>query len=159
MALEVGGAILALLIIGGAAYAVSRRRREIEEDEYYYSDEPAAEDHAEPLAAEPVAEPEVHEPVAEIAPVAAAAESPPAFAWGNPSPAENQVEQSGGDDRLPGETWVERAYRGPSANNPSLSLRKRLKRASFFDMKERQATGGEAAPTETAREDQDLVSA
>jgi len=36
---------------------------------------------------------------------------------------------------------VQAAYRGPTADNPSLSLKRRLKRASFFDMKERQALG------------------
>lgn len=158
-ALEVGGGILALLILGGGAYALSRRRRRVDEEEEWYSDEPASEDYAEPVAAEPSHEAEMHERVADTAPVAAAAESPSAFAWGNQSAADREVEASDGDDRRPGETWVERAYRGPSANNPSLSLRKRLKRASFFDMKERQATGGEPGTAETAREDGELVSA
>jgi hypothetical protein len=50
------------------------------------------------------------------------------------------------DDRRPGETWVERAYRGPTPNNPSVSLRNRLKRAAFFDKREREAAAGLAAP-------------
>jgi hypothetical protein len=50
------------------------------------------------------------------------------------------------DDRRPGETWVERAYRGPTPNNPSVSLRNRLKRAAFFDKREREAAAGLATP-------------
>ena len=38
------------------------------------------------------------------------------------------------------------AYRGPTSDNPSLSLRKRLKRASFFDGRERIAAGIEGSP-------------
>ena len=53
-----------------------------------------------------------------------------------------------GDDRFPGETWVQRAYRGPTANNPSVSLRARLKRAAFFDKREREVAAGKAEPVE-----------
>ena len=52
------------------------------------------------------------------------------------------------DDRRPGETWVERAYRGPTADNPSVSLRTRLKRAAFFDKRERDVAAGIAKPVE-----------
>ena len=34
---------------------------------------------------------------------------------------------------------VQAAYRGPTEDNPSLSLKHRLRRASFFDQRERQA--------------------
>ena len=56
------------------------------------------------------------------------------------------------------------AYRGPSDQNPFLSLRRRLKRASFFDQREREASQGVAQsasaytrstatqPTATARQ-------
>ena len=70
-----------------------------------------------------------------------------AFAWGGAQARDEQVRDSS-DDRRPGETWVERAYRGPTADNPSLSLRKRLKRAAFFDKREREAAAGRAAPVE-----------
>ena len=49
-------------------------------------------------------------------------------------------------ERRSGETWVERAHRGPTPDNPSLSLRKRLKRAAFFDARERQVAEGRAEP-------------
>jgi hypothetical protein len=44
------------------------------------------------------------------------------------------------------------AYRGPTADNPSLSLKRRLKRASFFDQRERMATAPNAAQVETRAE-------
>ena len=39
---------------------------------------------------------------------------------------------------------VQAAYRGPTADNPSLSLQRRLKRARFFDQRERLASGNTA---------------
>jgi hypothetical protein len=74
--------------------------------------------------------------------------APSAFAWGNEQAADPQVAEKISDDRRPGETWVERAYRGPSAENPSQSLRKRLKRAAFFDKRDREVAAGKAAPVE-----------
>jgi hypothetical protein len=35
---------------------------------------------------------------------------------------------------------------GPTPDNPSLSLKKRLKRAAFFDQREREVAAGEAVP-------------
>jgi len=37
---------------------------------------------------------------------------------------------------------------GPTPDNPSLSLKKRLKRAAFFDQRERDVAAGEAVPVE-----------
>jgi hypothetical protein len=37
---------------------------------------------------------------------------------------------------------------GPTPDNPSLSLEKRLKRARFFDQRERQVAAGEAVPVD-----------
>jgi hypothetical protein len=51
--------------------------------------------------------------------------------------------------RREGESHVERAYRGPTPDNPSLSLKKRLKRAHFFDQRERDAAAGEAVPVDS----------
>jgi hypothetical protein len=70
-----------------------------------------------------------------------------AFAWGNSQPAA-QPAADDESDRLPGESWVERAYRGPSPANPSVSLRARLKRAAFFDKREREVAQGTAEPVE-----------
>ena len=47
---------------------------------------------------------------------------------------------------------VKAAYRGPTADNPSLSLKRRLKHASFFDQRERVATTPNVAQAETPTE-------
>jgi hypothetical protein len=146
--LELGGGALALLALGGGALALMRRRRRDEEvwvdDEAAYHGEPA-EVHDEPmLAAAPAATPR-HDPAtrepAFIAPPASA------FAW-NEGPRHDVQASDDADDRLPGESWVDRAHRGPSASNPSLSLKKRLKRAAFFDQRERDVAEGTAVPVE-----------
>ncbi|MCF2514589.1 hypothetical protein LVY65_05855 [Sphingomonas sp. G124] len=46
------------------------------------------------------------------------------------------------------ESHVDRAMRGPTPDNPSLSLKKRLKRAAFFDQRDRQVAAGEAEPVD-----------
>jgi len=136
-ALELGGGALAILALGAGAFAISRRRR-------HADDEVWEEDVA--MTEEPMGDTVHHEPVAAYdPPVLAPGE--PAFAWGTMSPREEHVERSM-DARQPGETWVERAYRGPTADNPSQSLRKRLKRAAFFDKREREIAANKAAPVE-----------
>ena len=131
-ALEVGAGALALLAIGGGAWALSRRRRHEEEfvDEAY---EPQTVAEAEPV-----------EPAPAVSQEQPAIVAPSAFAWGNQPAASDD-----GSDRRPGESWVERAYRGPSPANPSVSLRARLKRAAFFDKREREVAAGIAEPVET----------
>ena len=86
-----------------------------------------------------------HDPILEPEPPMIA---PSAFAWGNTQPAAAASDDDG-SDRNPGESWVERAYRGPSPANPSVSLRARLKRAAFFDKREREVAAGKAEPVET----------
>jgi hypothetical protein len=94
------------------------------------------------------AEPVIHEPAPVIHEPEPAMIAPSAFAWGNHDRgAETQVDDD--DDRLAGESWVERAYRGPSPGNPSVSLRARLKRAAFFDKREREVAAGTAEPVDT----------
>lgn len=130
-AIMFGGGALALLALGGGAFAFARRRRhqdEIMEDSVT----------AEPMTIEPEPMPR-HDVIHEEQPAIVA---PSAFAWGNPQPVESTVQHRDG------ETWVERAYRGPTPDNPSLSLRKRLKRANFFDARERRVAAGRAEPIE-----------
>ena len=136
------GGALALLALGGTALAVTRRRRRHEEEDAWVDEEPVA----------PVVEPAPvaqHDPISAEQPLIVA---PSAFAWGDRpvsgdavSAGEPLVDQ---DDRLPGETWIQRAHRGPTANNPSVSLRNRLKRAAFFDQRDRDVAAGRAEPVE-----------
>ena len=137
--LPIAGGALAFLAIGGAAVALTRRRHDDEE-------EWVEEDSAESAENIPLEEPVVHQ---EEPPMIAPAAS--AFAWGDRQPTqemERRSETAEDDDRLPGETWIQRAYRGPTANNPSVSLRARLKRAAFFDKRERDVAAGTAEPVE-----------
>jgi hypothetical protein len=46
------------------------------------------------------------------------------------------------------ESHVDRAMRGPTPDNPSLSLKTRMKRAAFFDQREREVAAGEAEPVD-----------
>ena len=115
--------ILALLALGGAATAVSRRRRA-----HAAPERPADYDVASPNPLQPVA--------ADRAPVR---QAPSAFAWGRTPAAAAPMASSGG-------SWVERARRGPTPDNPSLSLKKRLKRAAFYEQRERAVAAGRAKP-------------
>jgi hypothetical protein len=128
--LAFGAGALALLALAAAAFAVSRRRRHEEE----WIDQPTAE-------LEPADEPIIHDEQPAMV-------APSAFAWGAQEPAAKGAEADSDDDRLPGESWVERAYRGPSPGNPSVSLKNRLRRAAFFDKRERDVAAGIAEPVE-----------
>ena len=46
------------------------------------------------------------------------------------------------------ESHVDRAMLGPTPDNPSLSLKTRLKRAAFFDQREREVAEGTAVPVD-----------
>ena len=138
-ALPIAGGALALLAIGGAAAAVTARRRRRREQEWADAQTLSYEPFEEVSAAP---QPEIREEQAAVAAPAASA-----FAWGDRSNKSASNESAAKeDDRRPGETWVERAYRGPTPNNPSVSLRNRLKRAAFFDKREREAAAGLAEP-------------
>jgi hypothetical protein len=50
-------------------------------------------------------------------------------------------------DAAPG-SHVEAACEGPTADNPSLSIKKRLKRAQFYDQREQLVAAGMAVPVE-----------
>lgn len=136
LALEFGAGALALLALGGAALAVTRRRR-LTEDEMWDDEavEPVADSEPEPMV--------VSEPVAEEQPAMIV---PPfsAFAWG--SEPRHDLATDGRND---GEGWTERAMRGPSPDNPSQSLKKRLKRAAFFEKRDREVAAGDAAPVDS----------
>lgn len=127
---EIGGGAIVLLILGAGAYALTRRKQD-ELDEW--DEEAIASEPRDPLFDEPM----FHHEEAE-------ASEKSAFGWnGSRSPGEERP-----DGRREGESWVERAYRGPTPDNPSVSLKTRLKRAAFFDKREREAAAGKAAPVD-----------
>lgn len=137
---EIGGGAIALLALGAGAFAISRSRRKRREEAQWNEDALEAEAH-DPLFDEPIFQHEsatMHQ---------AATTEASAFAWGDAQPCDNPTDN--GSDRCPGESWVERAYRGPTPANPSVSLKARLKRAAFFDKRERDVAAGKAAPVET----------
>jgi len=117
---------LGLLALLGAGVALRRRKRREEEVEYEAFDEPTFEEQRAPVAfAEPMREPSMtHAPVM-AAPVAAAAAANPLD-----TPATSVPE--GFDLSRFGE-HVQAAYSGPTEDNPSLSLKNRLRRASAMD--------------------------
>lgn len=115
-----GGAGAALLALLGTGLVLGRRRRRNADDDAM-STNPA------------------EQPVSDPTPAPMAERS--AFAWGNPpqpSTAPTQPLPVGFNTSRYGR-HVQAAYRGPTPDNPSLSLKKRIKRAAFFDLRERQA--------------------
>ena len=57
----------------------------------------------------------------------------------------NDMQYAGSGSR---ESHVDRAMRGPTPDNPSLSLKTRLKRAAFFDKRDREVAAGKAEPVD-----------
>lgn len=135
-ALPIAGAGLGALALAAAAFALRRRRRRAADDaEQLRYDEPAF---AEPVAAET--------PIADPSPSRVEA---PIMAWGATTAAAATAAPVGDGEVPPGvdpASYAAAAYRGPSADNPSLSVKKRLKRAAFFDQREKLAKAGLATP-------------
>jgi hypothetical protein len=128
-----GGIALIVIALGGGAYALSRRRRD--EDELVL----------EPAPTEAVVVPEA-EPVVTAPTVAVATPMAAPFAGDMPKTLPNGFDIS----RFGRHTQA--AYLGPTPDNPSASLKHRLRRASFFDQREREAREAAAAgqPVEQA---------
>ena len=140
-----GAAGLGLLALVGAGLVMRRRRRRREDEEFEATQwalaHPEAEAQPEPAMAAP-------EPVFARAP-APMHDPAPAHAAAAALPAGFDLSRFG--------RHVQAAYRGPTPDNPSLSLKNRLRRASFFDQQERRVAeeGGAmakpAAPAWTSR--------
>lgn len=136
----IGGA--ALVLLAGAGLVVRRRRRRAQEEEdlalqYAQAEAEAA---AEPQPALELTEPAYVEPVrepAEPAFVAAAAPAPAPAAEAPPEVEGPVTELPEGFDLSPYGHNVQAAYKGPTEDNPSLSLKNRLSRANGMDQMER----------------------
>jgi len=126
--LEAGGAGLLALLLGGMALRSRRRRKDeerVEEAKWAY------------IEASPEADPEIdREPAFVRAPSPMHDPVPAASAASAPAPA---TKLPSGFDLSRFGPHVQAAYRGPTADNPSLSLRYRLRRASPLDQQERRA--------------------
>ena len=129
-----GGAGAVILALAGAGMAVRRRRRR-EEDELELDRQAYAENTD--AAWEPIAdeEPAPSEPMIELKPVVA--------------PASMTTEVPEDFDTSGFGRHVKAAYTGPTSENPSLSLRKRLKVAGELDRREK-ASGIAPNPVEAA---------
>ena len=118
---------LGLLVLLGTGIALRRRKRRDEEAEYEAFEEPMYEELKAPVAfAEPMREPSMTRAPIMAAPVA------PAASASKPIDAPATTLPSGFDLSRFG-PHVQAAYRGPSEDNPSLSLKNRLRRASAMD--------------------------
>ena len=127
-----GAAGLGILALAGAGLAMRRRRREDDvllEETFH---EPAMA-RAEPM---PVATAPIVATTLTAAPLAATSiVDKSAFSWSD-----------GSRETVRSKNWIEAARRGPTPDNPSLSLKKRLQRAAFFDQRERAVASGTALP-------------
>lgn len=142
MALAIGAGLIALLAIGMLWMLRRRKRRREEEawDEQNAWVEPAAEPAAEPAFTRPEPAPAFAAPVAAIAeprhdPVRTAPKStlPEGFDLSRFGP------------------HVQAAYRGPTPDNPSLSLKYRLRKAAAMDQLARKAGEQQATPVTVAK--------
>lgn len=115
-----GAAGLGVLALAGGAFALLRRRKRDAFD-------------GEPAYDQPVA---ARDEMLLTDPAPAAVTAPMRTPIGHDAPA---AAMPAGFDISRYGRHVQAAYRGPTPENPSLSLRNRLRRARFFDQRERQA--------------------
>lgn len=129
--LPIAGGALGLAVLAGGAYALARRRRRDEGDqEAYEISDSWEQDHAMQVVTAPD-----HASIPVAAPV-------------RPSVAAAAV-PAGVDIATLGR-HTRAAYEGPTQDNPSLSLKRRLKRAAFFDQREAMTREAGEAPTPVA---------
>lgn len=145
-----GAAGLALVGLAGIGMAMRRRRRTAEEN-LSYSDahmwhEPAvarADPTVKPVAPPPVAPEGQTIRANTVAAPSTGWTTPSAFAWGSAAPAVAASSMAGSNRT---ESRIDAALRGPTPDNPFLSLKKRLRRAAFFEQRERAVRDGTAKP-------------
>ena len=157
--IELGG--LAIVVLAGGALAIrSRRRRRADEaDEAAWQQQAEAdpEVEAEPaMIAEPQAE-SAPEP-AYVEPALVAASAPALAPTSEPKFIGPETDLPEGFDISRFGPNVQDAYRGPTEDNPSLSLKTRLSRASGMDQQERKLDAEvEAATGEPALDESDTA--
>ncbi len=136
-----GAAGLGLLALAAAGFAMRRRKRRGEEEAIESSE-----------WQEPAIVPAAVVPAAAAMPMRAAeptAVPKRAFDWTPTGPvavADGGAIDAGDATLAPDSSHFDAAMRGPTRSNPSLSLKRRLKRAAFFEQRDRQVAAGTAQP-------------
>ena len=136
-----GAGAVGLLALAGAGLALRRRRRrqeELDAQDQWVADESM------PMAAEPAVDPDPA-----VAPAFATAAAPRHDPVDEQAPAAT-VLPSGFDISRFGR-HVQAAYRGPTPDNPSLSLRYRLRKATALDQRERREVEARVEPVAEKR--------
>ena len=160
--LPIAGAVgLGILLLVGAGIAASRRRRRVEmiDDQDVYADTPP-EAVADPVIAD--TQPAIVEPAFVAAPTAMAPIDPDAETDADLTPVEGPTTEVPEDfDLSRFGPNVRAAYCGPTVDNPSLSLKHRLRKATAMDQMERNAAEAEeteaATPAATDQSDEDFM--
>jgi hypothetical protein len=136
-----GAAGLGLLALGGIGLAVQRRRRRREEMQHFKANQAYLDEHPE------AATPQVNEP----------AFARPARPWIAATAPESAVSTDAPRSKLPEGFDLSRfgphvraAYLGPTPDNPSVSLKYRLRRAAAMDQRARQEGGARREAERTA---------
>lgn len=132
--LPVAGGVLAALALAGGAFAFAGRKRRYREE---YRDAALSQ---QPTTAALLTG------ITPMSPQPSARYTPPPVMAETISPA-----LPAGFDMSRYGPHVQAAYRGPTPDNPSLSLSKRLKRARFYDQRERMTTTERADSWQAAR--------
>jgi hypothetical protein len=141
-----GAAGLGLLALAGAGMAIRRRRRDDElvaEENWVEPANSAAAPMVEaPMVEAPMADAPIATAPIVAGPIAATPIAASAFAW------EDKASMPAAPSAASDLSRIEAAKRGPTPDNPSASLKKRLARAAFFDQRDRLVAAGKAAPVD-----------
>lgn len=127
--LPAGAAALGLLALGGAGIAMRRRKRRRENEEFEARQEALATDEAEPILE--------LQPAEEVRPGPVFARQPAPIHDAVPDGKAPATRLPNGFDLSRFGRHVQAAYRGPTSDNPSLSLKYRVRRAAALDQQER----------------------
>lgn len=145
-------AILAgLIVLALIVFALNRRRcrRALEREEaVWYDEQPVAEPEVAPAMAEPAWSEDLVPPPEPVAQPELVAPAATAAVITKPEPADSTL--PAGFDISRFGPHVQAAYRGPTPDNPSLSLRHRLRRAAALDQAERRAAAERTNGTQNA---------
>lgn len=138
-----GAAGLALVGFAGIGMAMRRRRRRNAEEGLSYSEahmwhEPTV------ARAEPLAPQQQSKALRSTAAPSTGWTTASAFGWGSAASQVTSAAPTASSHH--NESRIDAALRGPTPDNPFLSLKKRLRRAAFFEQRDRAVRNGTAKP-------------